>query len=290
MQRGRDLPRAPAWLVGLWRRESLELEDGTLNRTTEAYWGQTFNLFVDIRRPAGRRPARRWAPPRGRGFPNLTPAERIGLADQQGFAGHVVVEGSHCSWIRAIDYQPDTGRPDVGRLCLEGDVLIEEGDAASTFAMAYREVFRRVADGSRRRVALRLERCEGTVFGAAAPSDAILVVLDDRFLFARGRRDRLAPAAALRDLVVAAGEDRAAIETCLDCEASMGMLETHLGGWRIERPTMPWRECLRLFAPGEARTDGDPDLLRVEQQSEWSRWRVCDSNLSPAALCALMTA
>ena len=48
------LPQAPNWLVGLWRRESIELRDGTFDRMTGVFWGQTRNLFVDLRIPANR--------------------------------------------------------------------------------------------------------------------------------------------------------------------------------------------------------------------------------------------
>ena len=47
-------PDVPEWLVGLWRRESIRFTDGTIDRTTRVFWGQTRSLCVDIRAPLAR--------------------------------------------------------------------------------------------------------------------------------------------------------------------------------------------------------------------------------------------
>ena len=49
-----DRPTAPAWLVGLWQRHEMLLPDGTADRTTRVFWGQTRSLYVDLRVPADR--------------------------------------------------------------------------------------------------------------------------------------------------------------------------------------------------------------------------------------------
>jgi hypothetical protein len=113
-------PPAPEWLTGIWRRESIVYSDGTEDRSTCVLWGQTRSRYVDLRIPADRPPARG-----RRSFDDFSEGELLLLAEQMGFAGHVVLKGDVCTWIRYIDYQPNTGRPDSGRLELNGDALHE---------------------------------------------------------------------------------------------------------------------------------------------------------------------
>src|SRR5688572_2148781 len=96
-----DRLTAPAWLVGLWQRREMLLPDGSADRTTRVFWGQTRSLYVDIRVPANR--------PSGEGRRSLadyTPGEFRQLAEQKGFAGHIDVADSLCRWTRTIDYRP----------------------------------------------------------------------------------------------------------------------------------------------------------------------------------------
>lgn len=275
-----ELPQAPNWLVGLWRRESIEMRDGTLDRTTRVFWGQTRNLFVDIRIPSDRP-----APPGGRGFEDFTLEELGQIAEQHAFAGHVAVDGDRCTWHRCIDYQPNTGRPDTGRLRLEGDILHEQGDAESVIGMDYHEVYRREIRGEERRLALRLDGCEGAPFGERPAGDAILVVLDDRFMFARTRPCDLGPADTLHELVQRADGDRASIEACLDCEVSIGRLGKDDRAWRIELSTLPWREGERLFPRGQAGFEPGSNLLCLDTPAGRAHWRIFDTSLPGNAVC-----
>lgn len=276
-------PPAPDWLTGLWRRESMERADGSLDRTTRVFWGQTGNLFVDIRVPADRP-----LPTGCRGFRDLGLEQLLQLADQQAFAGHVEFDDEGlCNWIRHIDYQPDAGRPDRGRLTREGDILHERGAADSVIGLAYHEVYRRENAGAGRRLALRLEAATGAPFGGAAAKEAILVVLDDRFLFARARPRRLPRAKSLRLLAEEAAGDRDLLESYLDCEISLGWLDEP---WRIGLSTLPWREGARLFAPGRATLDAAGGLLHLEAAAGTADWRIHDSSLPTKALCALFNA
>ena len=285
MDNAPELPQAPNWLVGLWRRESIEMRDGTLDRTTRVFWGQTRNLFVDIRIPSDR-PARQG----GRGFENFTLDELGQIAEQRAFAGHVVVEDDRCTWHRCIDYQPNTGRPDTGRLRLEGDILHEQGDAKTVMAMDYHEVYRREIRGEERRLALRLDGCEGAPFGERPADDAILVVLDDRFMFARSRPYDLGRAETLRELVQRADGDRASIETCLDCEVSIGRLGKGDHAWRIEFSTLPWREGERLFPRGQAGFEPGSNLLRLDTPAGWAHWCIFDTSLPLDTVSELFSA
>lgn len=285
MDSATELPRVPDRAVGLWRRESIEKEDGTLDRTTRVFWGQTQNLFVDIRIPIDRP-----ATPAGRGFEIYSMEALTQLAEQRAFAGHTVIEGDRCTWHRSIDYQPSTGRPDSSLIGLEGDVLHERGDADSATGMEFHEIYRRESRGEDRRLAFRLDGCEGAPFGDRAARDAILVVLDERFWFARTRDRDLGTAESLRALVEGADGDRAAIEAYLDCEVSLGRLGKNDGAWRIELSTLPWREGERLFPHGQASFEADANLLRLDTPAGRANWRIFDTSLQGDAVCALFNA
>lgn len=266
-------PAAPAWLAGLWQRREILLPDGTADRGTRVFWGQTRSLYVDIRVPAGR--------PSGEGRASLAdyaPGELRQLAEQKGFAGHVELSGTLCRWTRYIDYRPNNGRPDEGHLRVEGDWLYEEGDPGSVLGSAYRETYRRVAQHTRRSVALRC-------IAAAGGRDGVLVVLDDRFLWARSRRMDLPPAETLLDLIDKAGADRDLIHAYLDCEISYGRVEGP-AAWIIELSTLPFRERQRLA--GAARPGPDGAGIELESGAASDAWHIVESTMDRAALLALL--
>ncbi len=275
-------PRAPDWLAGLWRREAIEFPDGTADRATRVLWGQTQSLYVDLRIPADR--------PSGRGrrsFEDFTDAELLRLADQKGFAGHILMNGDLCTRVRYIDYRPATGRPDSGRLRLEGETLHEEGGPTSVLASAYRETFHRERRADRRSVALRriLEVPEGET--AAASGDAVLLLIDDCFMFARGRAAELPMAETLRDLVLAAGTDRAMIHAYLDCEISFGATDGG-AGWKIEASTLPFREGRRLLPRSRVEIADQSDVLTMTGDRGTTQWQIVESTMPPAELAKLL--
>jgi hypothetical protein len=274
-------PLAPDWLVGLWRRDSITLSDGTVDRTTRVYWGQTKTLYVDIRVPADR-PNLRGC----RSFGQLTHDNIRRLAEQHGFAGHIMVADLKCTWTRVVDYQPDTGRPDTGRLRLEGDALYEMGEASSVIGSGYEEVYRRERRGDDLRAALRLAGAEGKEFGGEAAQGAILVILDDRFLFARPRPVGLPRADALQDLIDAAGDDRARIHAYLDCEVAIGSIDASRP-WTIHLSTIPFREGDRLFAPASVTIDESANTLQLVSADGASQWHIVESIVSLDALAAV---
>lgn len=279
-----ELALAPDWLVGLWRRRSIELEDGTVDQSSRVFWAQTLNLFVDIRIPISR------PNPAGcRGFRDFTIDQLSELCEQHAFAGHVVLKDETCTWVRLIDFQPPTGRPDTGRLILDGDILHEFGGANTVMGLEYHETYHRDTDGKEKRVALRLESCNGRLLGGRSPGDAILVVLDDRFVFARGRSRPLSPAETLREVVASADGDRAAIEDYLDCEISMGLLGSDARHWQIELSTLPWREGQRLFPRGQASAVSQEGVLQVDTPVGSARWLVYDTNLRYEVIRTLMS-
>lgn len=271
-------PAAPDWLAGLWRREALVFPDGRADRTTQVHWGQTRSLYVDLRIPADR-PAVRGR----RSFADFSHAELLQLTDQKGFAGHLVMAGDLCTWIRYIDYRPSTGRPDSGRLRLDGDILYEEGDPGSVLASAYHETYRRERRADRRSVALRAVASNA----GSGTRDAVLVLIDDRFLFARGRAAALPPAESLRDLVLAAGDDRTAIHGYLDCEVSLGGTEAN-AAWRILSSTIPFREGRALLPRAAVELGEAPGTLVVRSDAGAAHWQIVESTMAPGELVRLL--
>jgi hypothetical protein len=273
-------PLAPDWVVGLWRRKSITLSGGKADRSTRVYWGQTKTLYVDIRIPADRPGFQD-----RRSFGKLRRADIRHLAEQHGFAGHIAVVDSQCTWFREVDYQPDTGRPDAGRLRLEGDLLYEVGEASSVIGSSYEEIYRREGRGDHR-AALRLAGVEGEIFGGEKAQGTILVILDDRFLYARPRAVRLPRADTLQGLIDAAGDDRARIHAYLDCEVAMGSVRAPRP-WTIELSTIPFRESHRMFAPAEVAFDEGAKLMRLRSAKGVSQWRVLEATVSIDALAAM---
>jgi hypothetical protein len=276
-------PPSPAWLVGLWRREAIVFSDGTEDRTTRVLWGQTRSLYVDLRIPADRPPAR------GRSsFDEFSEVELLRLADQMGFAGHVVLEGDLCSWVRYIDFQPNTGRLDRGRLELDGETLHERGESSSVLAKDYHEIFHREQKAERRCAALQcFLLMEGSAHEEGAGS-AVLVLIDDQFLFARSRPQELPHAQSLRNLILAAGDDRALIHAYLDCEISTGTIEGS-NPWRIRSSTIPFREGQRLFPRSSAANNEEMSSLELHGDHRFRHWQIIDSSIPSDDLLTLFS-
>lgn len=275
------MSKAPDWLLGLWHRLSMRYGDGREDLTTRVFWAQTRALFVDIRIPAAR-PSFKGR----RSLDDFSLSELRGLARQQGFAGHVEMDGQVCTWVREIDYCPSSGRPDRGRLTLVGDMLTEEGDASSVIGGEYREKYRRERGGDRR-LALWLIEDEPTKSGSRAMTDAVLVVLGDLFLFARPRPAPLPARHTLPDLVAKAGRDRARLEALLDCEISLGRVGSARRSWRIELSTLPFREGQRLFPRAVASIGGKTKQLTLRSAARKTCWRIDDTTFSAGELRAL---
>jgi len=277
-----DSPSTPGCLAGIWQRQEILLPDGTADRTTRVFWGQTHSLFVDIRVPADR--------PSGEGrtsFADYSIAELLQMAEQKGFAGHIEVAGNVCRWNRYIDYRPNNGRPDEGHLRLDGDTLYEEGDPTSVLGSAYRETYARVSRADRRSVALRRIGSTDWKRLGLRPDDGVLVIIGERFFCARTRAIELPPAETLQDLVVAAGDDRALVHAYLDCEVSYGRLDGQIS-WQVELSTIPFREQRRLRGIGTARAAANADCILLSGQDENETWQIVESGAGRDELIALM--
>jgi len=126
----------PPTYRGVWQRTLLATSD-CHDASSRVYWLQTCNWHADIRIPAHR--------PDFTGVMSLADCsgEQLSwLAAQQGFAGITFVTGNQCEWKRAIDFQPPSGKRDIGRmLFVHPDKLLEYG-----LEDAYSETWERVTD------------------------------------------------------------------------------------------------------------------------------------------------
>jgi hypothetical protein len=223
-------------LVGVWRRRSIETEDGRKDTTTQVFWLQTHSCFGDIRIPIDR--------PQGlahRSLRELSKREAIALSHQQGFAGITQVEGNTCQWHRHIDYQPPNGSRDVGLLAWEQETLIELGVDA-----AYREEWERLDDGSAGCIALVLKPDKNSAFSSRW--QGCFVAVGDYFVSILDWRTALPNADSLASLL-GSDQDHTRSSSYLNCEISFGRRSAGRIPWEIERSTFPWREGQPFWNP-----------------------------------------
>jgi len=264
-------------LVGLWHRDRIEFSDGRMDATTQAFWGQTTSLYIDIRIPV----SATGLVPRS-SLDEHAAGELLALAEQKGFAGHLRLDGNRCEWVRLLDYQPATGRPDIADIELDGDVLYEKGDPGSIVGSSYREIFQRLSRGNRVCAAAKLVQSDGFRVRSISNPGCFLVLLDDWFLFAEPRSDPLPPAPNLVHLVAGAPHELAC--SYLDCEYSFGRVSDGDSPWKIQLSTLPFRVGQRLFPAASAARHGEGHELSLDFPDGALRWRIVESNLPPAAL------
>lgn len=251
----------PAWVQGVWRRNTLRLESGVADHTTQVYWVQTPTLFADIRIPAGR--------PDGAGRTSLTDYsddELLRLAGQEGFAGSLQVDGQVCRWRRPLDYQPARLTPDEGAMFREGETLSETGIHGNYF-----EDYTLFDDGGGRFLALECPEHR-----------QLLVLAGDCFLFARGRALDLPGGVTLADLVADAGT--AEKHALLDCEFSLGRGLAGDDPWKIDLSTLPHREGQPLFPASTWRFDLDQDQATETDGPDTREWVVHSCTLDEREL------
>ncbi|MFG1391486.1 hypothetical protein [Xanthobacter agilis] len=220
-------------LGGLWRRSLIVQPDGRRDTTTEVYWLQGPEHYIDLRQPADR-PSFAGV----RALRDLT-APQIGwLARQDGFAGRLVKAGAFFEWQRHLDFQPPSALADAGRLWLEDGIMKEEGRD-----VPYLEHWHR-AEGDRTPAAAFILR------DARSGGAGSLVVVGDRFMLARARPFAVPGGRSLADLVAEAPTLSHA-QDLVDCEISFGTVGD--GEWLIRVSSLPFREGCAL---GVSRTGG----------------------------------
>lgn len=226
----------PLELFGCWRREWIELADGSRDTDTVVYWLQLESRMVDVRIP--------FSQPRTTvaGFDQFSLDELMLLADSESSSGYTtctpVVVGDDgirratAEWItrgQAIDrpgvaFQPVTAFPEPGLLewSDDGTTMIERAPSGKYF-----ELWQLVPGTGHALEHRRIdERTEWYRTGDVA------VVVRDRSV-------SIPRLARLQGLIADCDGDRSAIAALLDCEFSVG----HFGelGWTVISSTLPWR-------------------------------------------------
>lgn len=100
-------------IQGHWIRHWIKAP-GFEDHTTHVHWMQVGAAYADVRIPADR--------PELSGFAALSelPAETLRqLAQAEGFAGHVTLEGTQCTWHREINWHGAPDALDVGAILFD---------------------------------------------------------------------------------------------------------------------------------------------------------------------------
>ncbi|MGK2865111.1 MAG: allophanate hydrolase [Mycobacterium sp.] len=202
-----------------WRRRAIVVPGTDVDETTEVEWLQAGELYLDLRTPADM-PA-----VTGTSLDALTRDDLLALCAQQGFAGHLDVDGDEWTWWREVDLHPADPLPDRGLLHLVDDILVETG-----IGRDYHEDW---AAGPKANEVTELSLHDDT--GRAG----MLLRIGDRFGYVRGRAAGIAPTpgTTLRDAVARA--DLQSARALMDLEISLGTVEG--GRWLITRSTLPFR-------------------------------------------------
>jgi hypothetical protein len=217
-------------LRGLWRRSLIFWPDGRRDAETDVAWLQGPSSYADLRQPAGRPDFQGVA-----GLRHMTETQVAWAARQEGFSGQLRRDGLFFHWQRQLDFQPDSGQPDSGRLELRDGILVEEGRY-----VPYVEHWHHGADARIPCAALRLRDC-------STGCEGFLVRVGHTFMYARARAAALPSGISLSEGVEGAASLRTA-QDLLDCEISIGAIGS--AGWIIQRSTLPFKDGLRLHAPG----------------------------------------
>jgi len=253
-------PPVPERYVGLWQRLILQNDGVPADVTSNVFWLQTRSWHADIRVPAQR--------PDFSQHSSLQTCDRgllTWLAGQQGFAGLTEVEGEVCSWERKVDFQPPSGRRDIGRMVfIDPDTMVETGIEAR-----YLEIWERVPGGDGFSAALQRI---GESDRPAEPAEWLLFA-GEYAMHVRGRARAILPQAeSLAALAHGEEADDARLRALVDFDISFARQTP--GGWRIQLSTLPFREGSVLLAQERLPQPKD-NLLRLGGARP-SRWQVLE--------------
>ena len=258
----------PAWMVGLWRRDWIEMR-GVRSSPTEVHYLQSARQFADVRLPHSRA---RLA--HARSFDDLTNDDLRLLAQQRGFTGPATARGDTVTWGHEIDFQPPDDTPDVGRVQRLGAERMHEIALDRSYVESWR-----LEDGRERSsVVVRVEQ--------AGRLHEVLVVVGDDFFYVRNRATDLPHAVSLDALMTATNASRAQMIAYLDCEFSTGRVRAGRVPWDVQLSTLPWREGHPLaFAQRMKRSLDSTSLVVVVGPT--ARATIALNTLSKAALASL---
>jgi len=205
----------PPWLLGVWTRDWMEWK-GVRTSVLDVHYLQTPTIFGDVRIPIDRPKF-----PRATSFADLTDSELRSLTRQLGYAGRTTVTGDTSTWHEEIEFQPDDGSPDMGRLERVNDSTMYEHALDSSYVESWRSVSR----GEGRFLVVCVER--------DARLERTLIVVGNQFLYVRNRAKDLPVAESLDSLIITTRATRAQIIAYLDCEFSTGRVRGRAVPWQI---------------------------------------------------------
>lgn len=256
-----DRATVPNQYLGLWHRTLLQQSPHPDTRSL-VYWLQTNRWHADLRIPPDR--------------PDFTNVKNLNdcddnhltwLATQQGFFGTTAVHGARCQWHRHVDFQPVSGRRDIGQMAFNGnDRLIEVGVEAE-----YLEVWQRMPDSAGESAVLEL----ASEAGQTPQRRTWLLVAGDWFAYVRARVEVLPPAASFSELVATKRPSREQLIEWLDFEISFGRRSGE-HAWRIAHSTLPFKEGAVLFP------NGAPERVAeglAAEGGDTRRWNILEWNL-----------
>jgi len=254
-------------LRGLWEREVITYSDETTDSSKVILWMQARSLYADIRIPRDMAPL-----PSDLCLDDMDRDSLAELARCGGFGGTIRLQGSTCYWDRDVDWQPDTGVPDVAELALEGVDLIENGGACNGH-----QVWRRRTTPGCNTLGIRLR-------DAGDGRSGFLVAGEGRFVYVRGRLSELRPAASLGE-VIDASVDTGDVRRLFDAEVSYGTVgdDTTL---LVTMSTLPWQIGRDLGRLEGVAGEGD-ELITADQDHSGSarsvNWQVVGFEHDPSA-------
>lgn len=257
----------PSWMLGVWTREWIR-KGKVKSSPLDVHYLQTPSYFADVRVPKDR--------PRFAGaasFADLTDADLLVLAKQNGFVGSTTMADTVATWHHDLQFQPPDGTEDSGRIRLLGRGRMREHGLDGS----YTEAWRRVSDGETRYLVVRKVR--------SGRLNESLVVVGDQFVYARNRERDLPVAASLDTLISTTHPTRAAIVEFLNLELSVGRVRGDPVPWKIEQSTLPWREGRHLEFVDTIATSARSGLVPRKAGDE--QWTFPLNTFSPQELEAL---
>ncbi|MEM8658319.1 MAG: hypothetical protein AAGF22_09495 [Pseudomonadota bacterium] len=212
-------------LQGHWQRDWIKAQ-GFEDHQTRVNWMQAGALFADLRIPLDRPSIAGRAD-----LSDLTQGELAQLMTAEGFAGHITVADSRCTWHREINWHGVPDADDIGLMSHEGGALMEDGVLAD-----YRERWSPQPSGALRGHRLTL----GTQTG-------ILIESDETFLLALGPHPT-GTSSALRVALAMGTATPAAINAHFASSYSLGRWDGADG--IAELSTNPFNEGQRVLTKG----------------------------------------
>jgi hypothetical protein len=199
-----------------------------VDASTHVWWVQSARHYGDLRIPRGR-PAFDHV----RSLTQCSRAQLEWLATQEGFAGELTESGGVFHWWREVDFQPFTGKRDVGRLAYNNpeQTLMTEVGAEEP----YTELWERSAEPMPNVPSMLVTHLD------QRGGPGWFVGVGFGFILAVDRRPPLPTAESLLELVVGSNHHDAA--RWLNMEVSFGRRDRDDGrNGTIVASTMPWRE------------------------------------------------